>query len=327
MAPPIFPIFRGPSSVAGSRGISPAPIGLPVRTPPVSQPSTTSGRVGVSGNQAKGNVATDGFQFARAYAGPSVDTIALSDESDWVGMNFTVTLNSIVGNTSTTADLLTVIQQIDILGAGGTPISLTPAVDFYDFAQRFSRRHIRPAVVELNGTTSVSGTYNLVGVNLPRNGSGYSIRITTAAFANVGSSTTAYNVTIRLAMNAGDCGGRMTNFQFSGMPFGVSAGGVQNLGTVAAFPDVPLVELFITGMTSNVADIDHLEIEGVTPLVYAADMTSKLTQEMESPVPTTELWLCLALHSDLTLSRGKKFLLYFGSAPSTTMRLGYYWLS
>jgi hypothetical protein len=256
-----------------------------------------------------------------------VDTIPLSDESDWVGMNVTVTLNSIVGNTSVTADLLTVLQQIDILGAGGTPISLQPSVDFYNFAQRFSRRHIVPATVELNGTTSVSGTYNIPGVNLPKGRGGYSIRITTAQFAAVGTATTAYNVTIRLALNPGSTEGKMTNFQFSGMPFGVSAGGVQNLGTVAAFPDVSLVELFVSGMTSNTADIDHLEIEGVTPLVYAADLVSKLTQEMESALPSTQLWLCLALHTNLTLSRLKKFLLYFGATPSTTMRLGYYWLS
>ena len=84
-------------------------------------------------------------------------------------------------------------------------------------------------------------------------------------------------------------------------------------------------------MTSNTADIDYMQIisEGntVSPRVTSGVVQSLDNAEMVNSVPSTELFPLFALKSNVVLGRTSHFYVTWGSSPSSSIRLGFYYLT
>ena len=314
------------------------PIGLPRRPLPVGNPdqSVTKGRNGVIGAQARQAI-SDVFQFEDTPAIPATKSYLLTTDSSYIGFVVTVSATAYNSNAGpeTVADILNVFSQFNILDDSGNIVSMIPNVDFYNFAQRFSHLHTIPAITELSllGTASAtaSATYRIPGVNLPMLASGkkYTLQVVTQAATGVtGVSFTGVTITLSMIPGAAP---RTTHYVYSGLPFTPTANGFQDLGVNATIQGFDLEELFINGLTSNVADISYFQIQSangtVGGRVFASDIVARITTESVGGLPSTALYPLLALKTSARLGGSHHFYLQFGATPSSTIRLGYYWLA
>ena len=316
------------------------PIGVFRRPPslPVSNPdqSVTKGRNGVVGAQARQAI-SDVFQFEDTPNIPATKSYLLTTDSSYIG--FVITVTATAANTNAGAenvpDILNVFSQINILDDSGNIVSMIPNIDFYNFAQRFSTLHTIPAVTEIvvpgNSSASASATYRIPGVNLPllSGSKKYTLQVVTQAASGV-TGVSFTDVTITLSMIPG-AAPRTTHYVYSGLPFTPTANGFQDLGVNATIQNVDLEELFMNGLTSNVADISYLQIQSVNGTVggrvFASDLVARIQTESVGALPATALYPLLALKTSARLGGSHHFYLQFGATPSSSIRLGYYWLA
>ncbi len=289
-------------------------------------PSKTVGRQGASPHAAT-DAASDSFQFSTTYAAGAVDTRALTQDGDYVSMIVGLAVTA-TGNTAT-VDILNALSRIDFIAKNGPVISLVPNPDFYQIAQRFSEYHTKPTVAQVTGATQVSATYKVDGINMPETYGPYSIQITVNSASGFSASTTALSVVFTLSFVIGTAP-KLTRYVFSGFPVAVSANGTSDLSPVAAIQDIPLVELFISGLTSNTADISFLELtnsQGApAPRITATDLVARANSMMVTNLDSDKLFPLMAMGMNLTLSRTNHTYFNWGATPSSTIRLGFYWL-
>ena len=318
---PLFPpigVFRNP---------------LPVANTDV---SVTKGRNGVVGAQARQAI-SDVFQFEDTPNIPATRSYLLTTDSSYIG--FVITVTATAANTNAgvenVPDILNVFSQINILDDSGNIVSMIPNIDFYNFAQRFSTLHTIPAVTEIvvpgNSSASASATYRIPGVNLPllSGSKKYTLQVVTQAASGV-NGVSFTDVTITLSMIPG-AAPRTTHYVYSGLPFTPTANGFQDLGVNATIQNVDLEELFMNGLTSNVADISYLQIQSVNGTVggrvFTSDLVARIETESVGALPVTALYPLLALKTSARLGGSHHFYLQFGATPSSSIRLGYYWLA
>lgn len=292
--------------------------------------SNVSGRYGASANAATNTTGSE-FQFTQSYTLSTVaqnPTVNLNLGSDAIGFNIVVTV-ALTGNTSTTADQLTAFTIWQLLGPSGVDMVFQPTPDFYMFSQRFGPNHVKPTVVDLNGTTATTGYYAVYGINLPALAAPnhYSMIVGINPYTSIGTSTTGGTVTITMEAIAGDAQGVTSHSAFSSLPFTPAANGTNDLVPVAPVQDIDLTEMFISGMTSNIADVNFFS--STTLGVHILPTT--LVQADNAVLPgttmdTDKIYPLLALGVNLNLTGGTHFFAYWGSSPSSSIRLNFYWL-
>lgn len=285
-----------------------------------------SGRAG-SGNFAASNAAgSDVFQFTDATGAlGSTMTHPLSSDADWVEMTYTITVSA--SSASVTTDLLNAIATIEIIAPDGPIIRMVPNPDFYLFVQRFTEYgSVAPTttVATATVTTSASDTY-AVPVNLPKSRGPYTVIVSMASsFASAATVTT----TVTLSLRSGVANQR-TRYAYSNLPFTAVASGTQDLAPLAPIQDVELQELFFTGMTSNSADINYIQIQSegspVGPRVLSGILVARDKQSITTTLPSTYLYPLLALKTSLKLGRSSHFYITWGASPASTIRNGFYW--
>ena len=252
----------------------------------------------------------------------------LPELGDYVAMTMDLTVTP-TGNTSTTTDILSAIDYLEFV-AGGTIMKVRPT-DLYDITQRFNQFGKRPSVTDSNSATAVSASYKFEGLSLPVNRGPYTLIVNTVAASAFGTSTTALSVAYTISFVIGATEGHRSRFVYTSWPGGApSASGVADIASIASIQNVPLTELFITGMTSNTADISTIQIQSqgnaVTNRETSSAIVARCNSLLTSDLQSTELFPLLGLGTDLTLGRGAQFLVNFGASPSSSMYLGFYWL-
>lgn len=286
--------------------------------------SEVNGRVGIGLNSAV-NAQGSGFQLKETFSGGDVATRVLTTDSDWIGMVLGITVTP-TGNTSTSTDILTALGQLQILDKDGSAILCNPSVDFYDFAQRFTPTHIRPSVVNSDAATAVSGTY-YVPFNLPLEYGPYTIIQNFADASSFGTSTTAISTSYELQLIPG-VAPYETRFSYSNLPFTPASDGVNDLAPLATIQEHNLDELFLSGLTSNTADISFMTISSagnmIANRVTSGYLVTKANAIMNSTLPTTELFPLLALGTSIQLGRSSHLYMNWGSSPSSSIRVGYF---
>lgn len=290
-------------------------------------PSAARGRHGVTSNQAADALSTS-FQYTKAYTVTSVqqtDTLPLNLEDDAIGLQISLTV-ALTGNTSTTADQLLSLAVWQLIGPDGIEMNILPAPDFYQLEQRFSPLHVKPTVVALNGTTATSGTYLIYGINLPKSRGTYTLLPQIQAAAAITASTTGGTVTVTVDAILGDAGGKISHYVFSNLPFTPSASGVNDLAPVAPIQDTDLTELFISGLTSNTADISFIQTTKAGGRILPSTLVAKANSQMITALDADKLFPLFSLATDLNIGRGAHFYVQWGTSPSNTIRLGFYWL-
>ena len=290
------------------------------------------GRVGSSPIEST-NAASNSFQFQDTVT-PSTAAIVksypLTNDGDYIALNFALS-GSVSGGTAVNNDVFNLISEVDILNASGTIMKLTPATDFYDLAQRFGPLHTRTSVVTM---TAVGTTYTnaivVYGISLPAKDGPYTLQVTYAQPSTVGTGNTGSTVALTVQATIGTAP-MLSNYVFTQLPFTPVASGIVDLSPLVPIQGPVLSELFISGMTSNTADINYMQIisEGntVSPRVTSGVIQSLDNAEMVSSVPSTELFPLFALKSNVVLGRTSHFYVTWGSSPSSSIRLGFYYLS
>ena len=290
------------------------------------------GRVGSSPIEST-NAASNSFQFQDTVT-PSTAAIVksypLTNDGDYIALNFALS-GSVSGGTAVDNDVFDLISEVDILNASGTIMKLTPATDFYDLAQRFGPLHTRTSVVTM---TTVGTTYTnaivVYGISLPAKDGPYTLQVTYAQPSTVGTGNTGSTVALTVQATIGTAP-MLSNYVFTQLPFTPVASGIVDLSPLVPIQGPVLSELFISGMTSNTADINYMQIisEGntVSPRVTSGVIQSLDNAEMVSSVPSTELFPLFALKSNVVLGRTSHFYVTWGSSPSSSIRLGFYYLS
>ena len=290
------------------------------------------GRVGSSPIEST-NAASNSFQFQDTVT-PSTAAIVksypLTNDGDYIALNFALS-GSVSGGTAVDNDVFDLISEVDILNASGTIMKLTPATDFYDLAQRFGPLHTRTSVVTM---TAVGTTYTnaivVYGISLPAKDGPYTLQVTYAQPSTVGTGNTGSTVALTVQATIGTAP-MLSNYVFTQLPFTPVASGIVDLSPLVPIQGPVLSELFISGMTSNTADINYMQIisEGntVSPRVTSGVIQSLDNAEMVSSVPSTELFPLFALKSNVVLGRTSHFYVTWGSSPSSSIRLGFYYLS
>ena len=311
-----------------------------VRNPPVStsgkvNPSVQSGRSGAGTNPAVNDNSAK-FVFTDSLSGSQVKTYPLPTTQNWVSAVFTVTTAVTSGSTAAgTHDILTGYSNLQILDASSTPVNMTPAPDFYNFAQRFSELHVRPSVVNVTGVASsqasATGTYVISGLNLPKSRGPYQLRLTAQSPTSFDSNATALTVTTTLALTPGNIPNNSeTNYTFSGLPFTPSANGTNDLSPLASVQGVSLTELFLTGQTSDTADMNTLLLESQGQLIgdriIPSDLVAQANNAMVSALPSDTTYLLFPLHTNIVLGTDSSMLITWGASPSDSIRVGYYYL-
>ena len=288
--------------------------------------SAVTGRAGAA-NLPVADAQSTSFQMTKAYTlstATITDTVVLNLEEDVIGFSVTATV-ALTGNTNTTSDQLSAFPAWQVLGPDGVEMNILPAPDFYMLEQRFSPLHVLPSTVNLNGTTATSGTYLVYGISLPKGGN-YNLLLSINPYTSIGTATTGGTVTITLDAILGKTGGKISRYLYSGLPFTPSANGVNDLAPVAPIQDTDLTELFISGLTSNTADISYIQTSKVGARILPSTLVAKANAAMISALPSTELFPLFSLQTDLNIGRGAHFLIQWGASPSSSIRLGFYWL-
>ena len=290
------------------------------------------GRVGSSPIEST-NAASNSFQFQDTQT-PSTAAIVksypLTNDGDYIALNFALS-GSVSGGTAVDNDVFDLISELDILNASGTIMKLTPSTDFYDLAQRFGPLHTRTSVVKM---TTVGTTYTnaivVYGISLPAKDGPYTLQVTYAQPSTVGTGNTGSTVALTVQATIGTAP-MLSNYVFTQLPFTPVASGIVDLSPLVPIQGPVLSELFISGMTSNTADINYMQIisEGntVSPRVTSGVIQSLDNAEMVSSVPSTELFPLFALKSNVVLGRTSHFYVTWGSSPSSSIRLGFYYLT
>jgi len=316
--------------------------------PGTSGSNTTTGRYGPSGPGST-NAQSSVFQFTDTKSGSNVTTYKLSADGDWITMYWSLSVTA-TGN-STSADILGAISQVQILGANGPVITMSPMPDFNYFQQRFSPLHTLPTQQVATAASATKGSYTLYGVNLPQSGGPYTLIVTIQAPASFNVSCTALSVTYTVSLGQGDCAGLQTNYAYSGLGFTPAASGINDLAVIAPIQNVELVEVFMSGFTamasppgSTVNDISYVQLmsQGGTlgPRIQAEDLVSRANAEMANALysaaesvsssstgTTPTLFLLFPLKTTLILGNRAHMYLNWGTAtPSSTIRTGYVWL-
>ena len=254
----------------------------------------------------------------------------MTNDGDYIALNFALS-GSVSGGTAVDNDVFDLISEVDILNASGTIMKLTPATDFYDLAQRFGPLHTRTSVVTM---TAVGTTYTnaivVYGISLPAKDGPYTLQVTYAQPSTVGTGNTGSTVALTVQATIGTAP-MLSNYVFTQLPFTPVASGIVDLSPLVPIQGPVLSELFISGMTSNTADINYMQIisEGntVSPRVTSGVIQSLDNAEMVSSVPSTELFPLFALKSNVVLGRTSHFYVTWGSSPSSSIRLGFYYLT
>lgn len=292
--------------------------------------SQITGRQGASSNPSS-NESGGEFQFSQSFTLSTVSqtpTFNLNFGSDCIGWSITVTL-AMTGNTNTTADQLTAFQQWQILGPGGNLMNIQPAPDWYMLAQRFGPQHVKPTVVAMNGTTATTGYYVVYGINLPALNAPnhYSLLLGIQPYTSIGTASTGGTVTITIESMSGDAQGVTSHYAYSNLPFTPSANGTNDLVPVAPIQDVDLVELFLSGLTSNVADVAFFQSTDVGPHILPQTIIQGDNARFPgTTMDTDKLYPLMALETNLNLTMGTHFYANWGASPSNSIRAGFYWL-
>jgi hypothetical protein len=233
------------------------------------------------------------------------------------------------GNTATTGDMLTAVNEIGIYDSTGEIMKINPIPDIYDLVQRFSPQHVRPTPTTLNAANQVNFSVKLFGISLPVSGGPYTFYVTSNPASSVGTGTTSVTLSYAIRAVLGDAK-RKSHFVPSQLPATPVANGILDLAPLAPIQDVDLTELFISGLTSNLADINYIDANSLGNIIATRVSSGALVAadnaQMLSPLPSTEIFPLLALDTNLALGRASHFYLNWGASPSSTIRFGYYWL-
>lgn len=331
------PTYTWPPVKSPVRKVSPPPTKNP--TISVTNPAGKSAQVGRSGvgSNPSYSALSAVFQFTDTRSAGNVNDYPLSSDGAWTALEINTSVTVTSGSTAVPAtDILTAYSRIEILDSSGTIISMQPAPDFYNFAQRFGELHVRPATVQVTGVASgnatASGSYMIYGVNLPQNRGPYTFRISIVPAATFSADATALSVTTTLSLQAGDPASvvSQSRYMFSNLPFTPGANGVNDLAPLAPIQGVSLSELFITGQTSDTADISFIQMQSVGANVGSrilpSDLVALANSEMVSSLPTDTTYLLFPLKTNITLGRDSHLYLNWGASPSSTIRTGFYWL-
>jgi hypothetical protein len=279
------------------------------------------------------NAASNSFQFQDTQTPSSaaiVKSYPLTNDGDYIALNFAIS-GSVSGGSAVDNDVFDLISEVDILNASGTIMKMTPATDFYDLAQRFGPLHTRTSVVTMSTVgTTYSNAIVVYGISLPSKDGPYTLQITYANPSTVGTGNTGSTVSLTVQATIGTAP-LLSNYVFTQLPFTPVKSGIVDLSPLVPIQGPTLSELFISGMTSNTADIDYVQIisEGntVTPRVTSGVIQSLDNAEMVNSVPSTELFPLFALKSNVVLGRTSHFYVTWGSSPSSSIRLGFYYLT
>jgi len=337
-----LPVFSIPKST-GSNSVqtgarSPTTLGGASRSV-YGQPTR---QAGVRGGQAP-NAAVNAGSEVRVIIGQLASgfgagiTQPISIDGDFVAMVVTITVT--VTSASATVDVLGAIGSLEIDDPNGVAILMTPSVDFYMWQQRFGQYGIAPAKTTIasattTGTASATATYYVSGFNLPQAAGSYTLILTNAASWNASSSL---GVTYTVNLVRGNCGGYETHYKTTTFAPPPAASAEIDYASVAAIKGVPLEEIFISGMTSNTADIATMIIESAgNPVATKISSASILGRDNSvlsdsngaggAALSGTVLYLCLALGTRIILGLDAHLYVTFGGSPNSAMRFGYYWL-
>lgn len=303
-----------------------------------SSPKSTAGQNKTVGRSGQAPHATTGagsgvmvFQNYNFNAFGASNVWALPTDSDWVAAVWTVTVSA--SSASVTTDVLASLggsnNGIEFIGPEGPIITQDPVPDFYLFYQRFGQfgqALTATTVASATVTTSATATY-YVPMNLPKAKGPYSVVVTTASsFASA--ATISVNVTLNLV--PGTCpNGARTRYKPTSLPFTPGANGTNDLSTVATIQGPVLDELFLTGLTSNTADISFLQIESqgysMTPRIASSVIVARDAAALSGTLNSTYLYPMLAFGTGMIFGRDAHFYMTFGASPSSNIRVGYHW--
>ena len=307
--------------------------GKPIASPWVGTPSgNVKGRVGTTPIETT-NSASNSFQFQDSVTPTSsaiVKSYPLTTDGDYIALSFSVS-GSVSGGTAVANDVFDLISNVSILNPSGTIMNMTPAIDWYDLAQRFGPIHTRASEVEMTvvGTTYTNAIV-VYGLSLPVKDGDYTLQVTYAQPSTVGTGNTGSTVALTVQATIGTAP-LLSNFVFTQLPFTPVANGIVDLSPLVPIQGPELSELFITDMSSNTADISYIQVvsEGnsVSPRMTSGIIASLDNAEMVSAVPSTELFPLFALKTNIVLGRTSHFYVTWGATPSASIRLGFYYLT
>jgi hypothetical protein len=272
----------------------------------------------------------------------NVKTYPLSMGKDATALVVSVDTSITSGTTAAAAqDALAGLAKFEVLGPSGEVMDITPSLgvpssgfadgDFYDLSHRFSPRNVRPAAVTLTpvASSAVSATFTgiIYGISLPTAKGPYQIRLTAESLPT---DATALSVTVELSFITGTAQ-YQSNFKPNDLGFTPAANGNSDLSPIATIQGVSLTELFFTGFTSNTADINYLTAVSKSVTIGNKLLGYQLVSSCNSVMTTAllgdELFLLLALQTQIVLGRdGDHLYVTWGSSPSSSIRIGYYWL-
>ncbi len=335
------PIFAKYAVPRGATGTTASPMASTGRTS--TGGATVAGRVGAQQNGIA-NAVSDSFQYQKTYTmstSQQTDTLPLNLESDVIGLQINLA-GTAVGVTA--GDFLGVLGQWQLLGPDGVQMNIYPLPDFYMLEQRFSPLHVLPTY-QVMSATALSAAYTVYGINLPMAAGQYTLLVTVnslaQAIANGDTGLTGLPLTITISAILGNCVGLSSHYIYSGLPFTPAANGTNDLATVAPIQDVDLTELFLSGMTSNSADINFIQSSSTGARIFPSTLIGRANSKMFSALPsaagTPTGWVAAALggggvlyplfslESDLNIGKGKHFYITWGATPAATIRAGFYW--
>jgi len=259
---------------------------------------------------------------------PVVRQYPVTADGDIIALQFDFSVTP-TGNTATTGDMLSAVNEIGIYDSTGEIMKINPIPDLYDLIQRFSPQHVRPASVSLNAANQVNFSAKLFGVSLPVAGGPYTIYVTSNPASSVGTSTTSVTLSFAIRAVLGEAKYK-SHFVPSQLPATPVPNGILDLAPLAPIQDINLTELFITGLTSNLADINYIDANSLGNIIATRVSSGALVAadnaQMLSPLPSTEIFPLMALETNLALGRASHFYITWGASPSSTIRFGYYWL-
>lgn len=349
---------RAPTSAivapTAATGLSSGPSGAAVLPPPSSvtntavrvagtgSPSATgapsmSGRVGVSPPVAR-NATAQSVKITDTLSDGNIKTYLLQSAGDCVAATFSLTVTATTN--SDTVDILNALSRIVIYAPGiGPIITLSNGVlvsgggttmpDIYMLSQRFSQYGQLPATVNVTGATAVSASFYLAGLSLPAAKGPYTLEIDINTASGFSATATALTVVFSFEQKIGVCpAGARLRYTASPVSTQPVANGSFDYGPNATQTDIPLTELFISGMATT-ADISALQLvvagNVVTQNSSGADLGAIANSQLVTAMPTGVLYTTLAVNSAITLGRASTFLVFFGASVGTAWRFGYCW--
>lgn len=265
--------------------------------------------------------------YRATVSGSAVTPITIPTTNDYKTLIIRMDVSATSGTTAIPAtDILNALSNLSLDDPSGQIVNLTPVDDFYPFYLRYSRYHSALTKTTLTGTAStqvtVSATYELPGFRLSQSGGPYTLNLTTPSASTFSSDCTALSTLFTVSVVPGLTGGVTVHAINSTLNPQPVASGYTDYAPTFPFQGQALDELYFSGLTSNTADVEFWSItlngQLVSNRIYSSELVAQAQGRMTGTIPSSNLFLCYGLNTQIALNRSSHLWASFGSSPATS---------